>query len=78
MVRLELALAGAIDLGRVASTFGGPEAPWLGERAPDGPTGIRRFGGLIQVADAAIRGLDPLCKAVEAGNHPPKSDRQSS
>jgi hypothetical protein len=40
---LDVTLATAVDLARVPTTFGGPEAPWLGERAPDGPDGTRRF-----------------------------------
>src|SRR5450759_3764529 len=43
LVQLNLTLAASVDLERVAATFGSPEAPWLGERAPDGPPGIRRF-----------------------------------
>jgi hypothetical protein len=43
MVQLNLTLAASVDLERVEATFGSPEALWLGERAPDGPPGIRRF-----------------------------------
>jgi hypothetical protein len=43
MVQLNLTLAASVDLDRVATTFGSPEAVWLGERAPDGPARIRRF-----------------------------------
>jgi hypothetical protein len=43
LVQLNFMVAASVDLERVAATFGSPEAPWLGERAPDGPPGIRRF-----------------------------------
>jgi hypothetical protein len=43
LARLNLALTASVDLKRVVGAFGSPEAPWLGERAPDGPPGIRRF-----------------------------------
>jgi hypothetical protein len=43
VARLDATLAAAVDLTRVATALGGPEAPWLGEPAPDGPGGIRRF-----------------------------------
>jgi hypothetical protein len=43
VARLDVTLVAAVDRTRVATTLGGPEAPWLGERAPDGPDGIRRF-----------------------------------
>jgi hypothetical protein len=42
-VQLNLTLATSVDLERVAAALGGPEARWLGERAPDGPPGIRRL-----------------------------------
>jgi hypothetical protein len=34
--------------------------------------------GLIEVAGVVIGGLDPLRRAVEAGDHPPTDDRQGS
>jgi hypothetical protein len=43
LVLLNLTVTSSVDLGRVEATFGGPDARWLGERAPDGPPGIRRF-----------------------------------
>jgi hypothetical protein len=43
VARLDVELVAAVDTARVASALAGPEAPWLGERAPDGPGGIRRF-----------------------------------
>ena len=42
-MQLNLTLAASVDLERVAAIFGSPEARWLGEQAPDGPPGIRRF-----------------------------------
>jgi hypothetical protein len=43
VARLDVSLVTAIDIARVEAALGGPEAPWLGERVPDGPGGIRRF-----------------------------------
>jgi hypothetical protein len=43
LVQLDLVLAASVDLERVVDAFGSPMAAWLGERAPDGPPGIRRF-----------------------------------
>ena len=42
-MQLNLTLAASVDLERVAAVLASPEARWLGERAPDGPPGIRRF-----------------------------------
>jgi hypothetical protein len=67
MVQLNLTLAASVDLERVAATFASPEALWLGEQAPDGPVGIRRFScdlelrvspdGRVLFRKAAIVGL---------------------
>ncbi len=42
-MQLNLTLAASVAIDRVAAALGSPEAAWLGERAPDGPAGIRRF-----------------------------------
>jgi hypothetical protein len=49
LVQLNFMVAASVDLERVAATFGSPEAPWLGERAPDGPLGIRRFSRYLEL-----------------------------
>jgi hypothetical protein len=43
LVHIDVSLVASIDLKRVRTTLGSPEAVWLGECAPDGPPGIRRF-----------------------------------
>jgi hypothetical protein len=42
-VRLRVRQVARVDLDRVAGALGGPEASWLGERAPDASPGVRRF-----------------------------------
>lgn len=42
-VKLHVRQTARIDLDRVATALGSPDAPWLGERAPDVSPGVRRF-----------------------------------
>jgi hypothetical protein len=48
--RLDVTLGAAVDLTHARSVFGRPEAPWLGERVPDGPDGMRRFSCDLELA----------------------------
>jgi hypothetical protein len=76
LVRLELSLASVVDLERVEATFGRPEAPWLGERAPDGPPGIRRFSCDLELrVSPERRGL--FRKAAIVGMGEPRRDADS-
>jgi hypothetical protein len=43
VARLDVTLAVAVDRSRISAVFDGSDAFWLGERAPDGPGGMRRF-----------------------------------
>jgi hypothetical protein len=73
LVRLNLTVAAAVDLERVEATFGSPEASWLGERAPDGPSGIRRFSCDLELrVSPERRGL--FRKAAIVGLGEPRRD----
>ena len=75
-MKLNPTLAASVDLERVTARFGSPEARWLGERAPDGPPGIRRFSCDLELhvsperpvlsRKAAIVGLGDPCKDGDA------------
>jgi hypothetical protein len=43
VARLDVTLVAAVDFNRISAVFDGPDALWLGERAPDGPGGRRRY-----------------------------------
>ena len=73
LVQLNLTLAASVDLERVAPTFGSPEAPWLGERAPDGPHGIRRFSCDLELRVSPER-RELFRKAAIVGLGEPRHD----
>src|SRR5450759_4734689 len=73
LVQLNLTLAATVDLERVAPTFGSPEAPWLGERAPDGPHGIRRFSCDLELRVSPER-RELFRKAAIVGLGEPRHD----
>src|SRR5674536_193937 len=73
LVQLNLTLAASVDLERVTATFGSPEAPWLGERAPVGPHGVRRFSCDLELRVSPER-RELFRKAAIVGLGEPRHD----